>query len=142
MPPRCTTTRNVQAGARPIAVGSGIVLAVDDLPARKPAVRALPRLGRALVGQTCASFRQVPERIVLDIDDNFDGVHDSQQLRVFDVLEGWVMSWIRLQRCRPPRTAPPAIGTGFPRAFHARRHQLGVLLLPQRGARLDVIARS
>jgi hypothetical protein len=34
-----------------------------------PDVRALLRLGRALVEQYCASFRQVPKRIVLDIDD-------------------------------------------------------------------------
>jgi hypothetical protein len=34
-----------------------------------PDVRALLRLGRALIEQYCASFRQVPKRIVLDIDD-------------------------------------------------------------------------
>jgi hypothetical protein len=32
----------------------------------------------------CGSFRQVPKRIVLDIDDTFDAVHGSQQLRLFN----------------------------------------------------------
>ncbi|RWO57603.1 MAG: IS1380 family transposase, partial [Mesorhizobium sp.] len=32
----------------------------------------------------CASFRQVPKRIVLDIDDTFDAVHRGQQLRLFN----------------------------------------------------------
>ncbi len=32
-------------------------------------------MGRALVGLYCASFRQVPRRIVLDLDDTFDPVH-------------------------------------------------------------------
>src|SRR6266850_5769066 len=57
-----------------------------------PDVRALLRLGRALVGQYCASFRVVPKRIVLDIDDTpllregrlFDRVHGGQQLRLFN----------------------------------------------------------
>lgn len=31
-----------------------------------------------------ASFRQVPGRITLDIDDTFDGVHSGQQLRLFN----------------------------------------------------------
>ena len=34
-----------------------------------PDVRALLRLGRAFIEQYCASFRQLPKRIVLDIDD-------------------------------------------------------------------------
>src|SRR5438067_10582753 len=33
-----------------------------------PDMRALLRLGRALIEQYCASFRQVPKRIVLDVD--------------------------------------------------------------------------
>src|SRR5215468_2802239 len=33
--------------------------------------RALLRLGRALIGQYCGSFRAAPKRIVLDIDDTF-----------------------------------------------------------------------
>jgi hypothetical protein len=44
-----------------------------------PDVRALLRLGRALIEQYCASFRQPPKRIVLDIDDTFDRVHGGQQ---------------------------------------------------------------
>src|SRR5205823_3623917 len=34
-----------------------------------PDTRALLRLGRALIEQYCASFRQAPKRIVLDVDD-------------------------------------------------------------------------
>src|SRR5215469_16195316 len=46
----------------------------------------LLRLGRALVEQYCASFRQMPKRIVLDIDDTFDRVHGGQQLRLFNAF--------------------------------------------------------
>jgi Transposase DDE domain group 1 len=49
-----------------------------------PDTRALLRLGRGLIEQYCASFRQVPKRIVLDIDDTFDRVHGAQQLRLFN----------------------------------------------------------
>jgi Transposase DDE domain group 1 len=49
-----------------------------------PDTRALLRLGRALIEQYCGSFRQVPKRIVLDVDDTFDRVHGSQQLRLFN----------------------------------------------------------
>src|SRR3954454_12984421 len=49
-----------------------------------PDLRALLRLGRALIEQYCGSFRQVPKRIVLDIDDTFDRVHGEQQLRLFN----------------------------------------------------------
>jgi hypothetical protein len=49
-----------------------------------PDIRMLLRLGRALVGVYCGSFRQVPKRIVLDIDDTFDAVHGGQQLRLFN----------------------------------------------------------
>ena len=41
-------------------------------------------MGRAMVDLYCASFRQVPKRIVLDIDDTFDAVHGGQQLRQFN----------------------------------------------------------
>jgi Transposase DDE domain group 1 len=51
-----------------------------------PDWRALLRLGRALVEQYCASFRQVPGRIVLDVDDTFDRVHGAQQLRLFNAF--------------------------------------------------------
>src|SRR4051794_17600578 len=49
-----------------------------------PDVRSLLRMGRAMVDLYCASFRQVPKRIGLDIDDTFDAVHGSQQLRLFN----------------------------------------------------------
>jgi hypothetical protein len=73
-------------------------LALDRLPAEAelcsqstisrlenlPDVRALLRLGRALIEQYCTSFRQVPKRIILDVDDTFDRVHGGQQLRLFN----------------------------------------------------------
>jgi hypothetical protein len=49
-----------------------------------PDLRALLRTGRAMVAHYCASFRQVPKRIVLDVDDSFDPVHGEQQLRLFN----------------------------------------------------------
>jgi Transposase DDE domain group 1 len=49
-----------------------------------PGKRTVLRLGRALVDLYCASFRQVPRRITLDIDDTFDAVHGGQQLRLFN----------------------------------------------------------
>src|SRR6202522_2922484 len=49
-----------------------------------PDVRALLRMGRAMVDLYCASFREVPKRITLDIDDTFDAVHGGQQLRLFN----------------------------------------------------------
>ena len=49
-----------------------------------PDVRALLRMARAMVGLYCSSFRQVPRRIVLDVDDTFDAVHGEQQLRLFN----------------------------------------------------------
>ena len=49
-----------------------------------PRPRDLLRMGQAMVGLYCASFRQVPRRIILDIDDTFDAVHGGQQLRLFN----------------------------------------------------------
>ena len=49
-----------------------------------PDLRALLRMGRAMIGLYCASFRQIPRRIVLDIDDTFEPVHGGQQLRLFN----------------------------------------------------------
>jgi Transposase DDE domain group 1 len=49
-----------------------------------PNTRALLRMARAMVGLYCDSFRQVPRRIVLDVDDTFDAVHGEQQLRLFN----------------------------------------------------------
>lgn len=73
-------------------------LAMDRLPGHRdlcsqstvsrtenlPDVRALLRMGRAMVDHYCQSFRQVPRRIVPDIDDTFDAVHGGQQLRLFN----------------------------------------------------------
>ncbi len=47
-------------------------------------VRALLRMAGAMVDLYCTSFRQVPQRIVLDMDDTFDAVHGGQQLRLFN----------------------------------------------------------
>jgi hypothetical protein len=41
-------------------------------------------MGHAMVDHYCASFVQVPRRIVLDVDDTFDAVHGGQQLRLFN----------------------------------------------------------
>ncbi len=49
-----------------------------------PRPRDLLRMGQAMVRLYCASFRQVPRRITLDIDDTFDAVHGGQQLRLFN----------------------------------------------------------
>src|SRR5437879_687842 len=49
-----------------------------------PGPRTLLRMGRAMIDLYCASFRQVPSRIVLDVDDTFDAVHGEQQLRLFN----------------------------------------------------------
>lgn len=49
-----------------------------------PGVRELVAMSRAMVDLYCASFQQVPKRIVLDIDDTFDAVHGGQQLRLFN----------------------------------------------------------
>jgi hypothetical protein len=43
-------------------------------------------LAGSLIEQYDASFRLVPKRIVLDIDDTFDRVHDSQQLRLINAF--------------------------------------------------------
>jgi len=55
---------------------------LENLPDR----RALLRLGRALIEQYCTSFRQMPKRIVFDVDDTFDRVHGGQQLRLFNAF--------------------------------------------------------
>ena len=49
-----------------------------------PDARALLRMGRAMIDHYCQSFRQVPRRITLDIDDTFDAVHGGQQLCLFN----------------------------------------------------------
>ena len=49
-----------------------------------PSWRALGRMGLSLIDLFCASFKAVPERIVLDIDDTSDAVHGGQQLALFN----------------------------------------------------------
>ena len=55
---------------------------LENLPNR----RVLLRLAQAFVEQYCASFREVPRRIVVDADDTFDRVHGGQQLRLFNAF--------------------------------------------------------
>jgi hypothetical protein len=49
-----------------------------------PGLRALVRMGRAMIGLYRASFASAPERITLDLDDTFDAVHGGQQLALFN----------------------------------------------------------
>jgi len=49
-----------------------------------PSWRELARMGHALIDLFCASFKRVPARIVLDIDDTSDAVHGNQQLALFN----------------------------------------------------------
>jgi Transposase DDE domain group 1 len=48
-----------------------------------PQATALKRMMAAMVELFCASFPEVPRRIVLDIDDTLDQVHGHQQLSLF-----------------------------------------------------------
>jgi hypothetical protein len=48
-----------------------------------PGTTALKRMMAAMVELFCASFEEVPNRIVLDIDDTCDPAHGRQQLAVF-----------------------------------------------------------
>ncbi|ESZ68698.1 hypothetical protein X726_31835 [Mesorhizobium sp. L103C105A0] len=60
------------------ALSSGRDLASQSTMCRLenlPGLRELVVTGRVMVDLYCASFRQVPKRIVLDIDDTFDAVH-------------------------------------------------------------------
>src|SRR5713101_8364314 len=49
-----------------------------------PGAVALKRMMAAMVEVFCDSFKEVPRRIVLDIDDTEDRVHGSQQLALFN----------------------------------------------------------
>ena len=61
------------------------MLAVDNIAVGESTdVRAVLRMGRAMVDLYCKSFATVPKRITLDIDDTFDAVHGGQQLRLFN----------------------------------------------------------
>jgi hypothetical protein len=57
---------------------------LENLPDR----RSLLRMGYGMIDFYCDSFRQVPRRIVLDIDDHFDAAHGEQELRVFNPSAG------------------------------------------------------
>ena len=50
----------------------------------RPGTRSLPRMARAMAELCCDSLRQVPRRIVLDVDDTFDAAHGERQLRLFN----------------------------------------------------------
>jgi hypothetical protein len=52
-----------------------------------PGTRSLLRMGHAMVELYCCSFRRVPRRVVLDVDDTFDAVHGCQQLRLFNAWQ-------------------------------------------------------
>ena len=49
-----------------------------------PSWRQPGRMGLSMIDLSCASFRAVPERIVLDIDDTDDAVHGGPQLALFN----------------------------------------------------------
>jgi hypothetical protein len=49
-----------------------------------PSKVEIARMMGAMVDQFCASYRQVPSSIILDIDDTFDAVHGRQQLSLFN----------------------------------------------------------
>ncbi|MFQ6019083.1 MAG: IS1380 family transposase [Kiloniellaceae bacterium] len=49
-----------------------------------PSWRELARMGLSLIDLFCASFKTVPARIVLDIDDTDDTVYGGQQLSLFN----------------------------------------------------------
>ena len=49
-----------------------------------PSWRQPGRMGLSMIDLSCASFRAVPERVVLDIDDTDDAVHGGPQLSLFN----------------------------------------------------------
>ena len=57
---------------------------LENLPGRT----ALMRMMDAMVELFCASFKAVPRRLVLDIDDTGDRVHGGQQLALFNSHHG------------------------------------------------------
>ena len=121
-----------------------------------PDVRALLRMGQAMVGLYCNSFAKVPKRITLDIDDTFDAVHGGQQLRLFNahydeygfqpivVFDGegrFVTAMLRPAK-RPsgaeikPLLAPAAACDPSPLAQHRNPGARRQPLLQPRGSRL------
>ncbi len=67
-------------GSGRVPCSQSTISRLENLPGRRELLRA----GRGMIDLYCASFRQVPKRITLDIDDTFDAVHGSQQLRLFN----------------------------------------------------------
>lgn len=74
-----------------------------------PDVRTLLRLSRAPIEQYCASFRQVPRRIILDVDDTFDRVHGALKppshvhaapVRSLTGRRGWRRAWALAYKIR------------------------------------------
>lgn len=65
----------------------------ENLPDR----RVLLRMGHAMVEHYCHSFRQTPQRIVLDIDDTYHVLHGDQQLRLKEFHDA-AASWDRVER--------------------------------------------
>ena len=53
-----------------------------------PSWRALARMGLGMIDLFCASFRRVPDRIGLDIDDTDDPAHGQQDLILFNTHAG------------------------------------------------------
>jgi hypothetical protein len=64
---------------------------LENLPDR----RSLLRMGYGMIDFYCDSFRQVPQRIVLDIDGHFDGRFPTTARRSTPMLGGsyWVSRW-------------------------------------------------
>jgi hypothetical protein len=94
----------------------------------RPDVRALLRIGRAMVDLYCESFAKVPGRITLDIDDTFDAAQGDQQSRLFkshydaygflpiEVFDGEAQREIRFARGNrpPPRRVSHLSGASRP----------------------------
>src|SRR5205807_6935551 len=94
-----------------------------------PDTRTLLRMGRAMVDLYCASFKQVPKRIVLDIDDTFDAVHGGQQLRLFNAhYDDYGFQPIVVRRRGPFRHRRAA-----PRQAAERRRDQGLAAAPVAG---------
>lgn len=71
--------------------GSGSALASQPTLSRlenAPTWRQLARMALAMIDLFCANFRNVPQHIVLDIDDTTDRVHGGQQLSLFNTHAG------------------------------------------------------
>src|SRR5512135_1986189 len=75
-----------------------------------PDARTLLRLGRALADLYCGSFRQVPRRITLDIDDTFDALHGASNCDCSTPITATTASsrsssWTKTAASSPPSCA-------------------------------------